>query len=252
MKKSHLGNVAMDIFNIKEGLCVIESRLINKKKAAIYFLNAHCYNIAQRDNDYREIINRADFLLNDGFGIRLGAKLFGIQLKENLNGTDFIPMLLQLASEKEYSVFLLGAGPGVAELAKQNIQAVMPNIKIVGQRSGYFSDEENQEVIQQINDVSPDILIVGRGVPIQEKWIDRNKDTLDARVILGVGAYIDFASGRIPRAPKLIRTLKMEWVFRLMLEPRRMWRRYLIGNFQFFYYTVKNKLLVNQEAEIPR
>lgn len=250
MPKRQIGNVAMDNMNVEEGLAALERNLNSHKKTTVYFLNAHCYNIAQKDFEYRNIINQADFLLNDGIGIMLGARMFGVQLKENLNGTDFIPELLKLASEKRYTAYLLGAGNGVAGKAADKLRATIPGIRIVGSRSGYFSKKANEEIVREINQLAPDILIVGRGVPIQEKWIYDNKESLKATIILGVGAYIDFASGRIPRAPLFMRRLKMEWVYRLLLEPRRMWKRYLIGNILFFYYLMKNKNLMNRKAEI--
>ncbi len=250
MAKSQLGNVAMDNMDVKEGLAALERHLISHKKTTVYFLNAHCYNIAQKDYEYRNIINKADFLLNDGIGIMLGARIFGVQLKENLNGTDFIPELLKLASKKNYTAYLLGAGTGVAGNAADRLRTALPGLQIVGSRSGYFSEKENEEIVHAINQLAPDILIVGRGVPIQEKWIAENKESLKATIILAVGAYIDFASGRIPRAPRMVRFLKMEWVYRLLLEPRRMWKRYLIGNFLFFYYVIKNKNLINRKAEV--
>ncbi|WP_462406326.1 WecB/TagA/CpsF family glycosyltransferase [Gracilibacillus sp. Marseille-QA3620] len=250
MPKSQLGNVAMDVVSGAEGLASLQQSLVNRKKTAVYFLNAHCYNIAQKDEEYRNVINMADLLLNDGVGIKMGARLFGVQLKENLNGTDFIPELLQLAAEKGFTAYLLGAGPGVAGKAAEHLQRAIPGLRIVGYRSGYFSKEENDAVVHEINRLKPDILIVGRGVPIQEKWISDNKESLNATIILGVGAYIDFASGRIPRAPQIIRKLRLEWVYRLLLEPKRMWRRYLVGNFQFFYYVIKNKNLFNRKAEV--
>ena len=250
MPKSQLGNVAMDNMDVEEGLAALERNLVSRKKTTVYFLNAHCYNIAQKDDEYRTIINQADLLLNDGIGIMLGARMFGVQLKENLNGTDFIPELLILASKKRYTAYLLGAGNGVADKAADKLKIDIPGIQIVGARNGYFSEKENEEVVHKINELAPDILIVGRGVPIQEKWISENKDSLKTTIILGVGAYIDFASGRIPRAPRMMRRLKMEWVYRLLLEPRRMWKRYLIGNLQFFYYVVKNKGLIKRKAEV--
>ena len=250
MPKNQLGNIAMDNMDVEEGLAALERNLVSHKKTTVYFLNAHCYNIAQKDAEYRTIINQADYLLNDGIGIMLGARIFGFQLKENLNGTDFIPELLKLASKKRYTAYLLGAGTGVAGKAAEKLKLAIPGIQIVGARSGYFSEKENDEIVHKINQLAPDILIVGRGVPIQEKWISENKEALKATIILGVGAYIDFASGRIPRAPRMMRRLKMEWVYRLLLEPRRMWKRYLIGNLQFFYYVVKNKNLINRKAEV--
>lgn len=241
VQKKPLGNLTIDVCGTQDVLKEMDIRLQKREKTTVYFLNAHCYNIAQKDEEYRTILNNVDMLLNDGIGVQLGAKFYGIHFKENLNGTDFIPKLLNLASQKEYTVFLLGSSPGTAESAAKNLYTSFPRLRIVGCHHGFFDEKENHQIIQEINNISPDILIVGRGVPIQEKWIANNKNKINASIMLGVGAFIDFTSGRIPRAPRVVRAIKMEWLFRLLLEPNRMWKRYLVGNFLFFYYIVKNR-----------
>ncbi|MCA1032229.1 WecB/TagA/CpsF family glycosyltransferase [Bacillus timonensis] len=248
IKRYVMGNLPINVFTTQDALSILEERLLNKVKTAVYFMNAHCYNVAQKEERYRTVLQKADFILNDGIGIELGAKLYGIKMKENMNGTDFVPKLLNLASQKGYTVFLLGGSPGIAEKAANRLSKLMPGLKIIGTHHGYFSEDDNSQVISEINKVSPDILIVGRGVPIQEEWIDRNKTSLNSAIILGVGAFIDFASGRIKRAPRVLRTIRAEWLFRFLLEPKRMWRRYLVGNFLFFYYVIKNRTVYKDKS----
>ncbi|GGH88678.1 N-acetylglucosaminyldiphosphoundecaprenol N-acetyl-beta-D-mannosaminyltransferase [Pullulanibacillus pueri] len=238
MENRLLGNVKVNVTNRNEILSKITTRLNEKQKTVILFLNAHCYNIAQKDDIYRKHINASDFVLNDGIGVELGAKLFNFRFDENLNGTDFTPQLLEAAAISGDSIFLLGGQPGVAETAKTKLERRIPGLKIVGCSDGYFT--HSQKIVEQINQSKADIVIVGMGVPLQEKWIYNHKDLIHSTLFVGVGAYIDFASERIKRAPSLLRKMRMEWLYRLLHEPKRLWKRN-IGSLIFFYYIFKNK-----------
>ena len=241
MQRKSMGIVPVDIYEAEEAVRALKEKIVRNEKSVLYFINAHCYNLAQKNLAYRSTLNSADFLLNDGIGIQLGAKLFGFKVKENLNGTDFIPKLLKAAGKNGFSVYLLGSKEDVANRAADNLFTNIPEINIVGCRDGYFEDAENDQVVDAVNKTKPDILIVGRGVPLQELWIAANRERLNAKIIIGAGAFLDFASAKVKRAPKVFRLLKMEWIFRLLLEPRRLWKRYLIGNFLFFIHVVNNK-----------
>lgn len=232
-----MGNVNLTTAGKQEVLEELSFRLTAQMKTRIFFLNAHCFNIAQKNPGYLRNLNSAEFVLNDGIGVELGAKAFKIFLKENLNGTDFTPEVLKILNEKRMSLYLLGGMPGVAEQAAEKISKDYPSIIIQGTRHGYFSDPI--EVLADINQVKPDLLLVGMGVPIQENWISQYFSVLDATVIMAVGAYLDFASGRIRRAPPLFRKFRMEWVYRLLIEPKRMFKRYVIGNAVFFIHILK-------------
>lgn len=215
----------------------IRYRLVQHIKTRIFFINAHCFNVAQTNADYREQVNRAELVLNDGIGVKLGAAVFNIPIKENLNGTDFTPQVLQLVNSLKMKLYLLGGKPGIAEKAAQRIQLDFPDIEIVGCSHGYFHD--SGKIIGEINRTKPDLLLVGFGVPLQEQWISENFSKLHPQVVMGIGAFLDFASGTVKRAPRLVRAMRIEWLFRLLLEPKRMWRRYLIGNILFFFHIFK-------------
>lgn len=238
MKKKIFGNVLLSIISEKNFLKTISKNIkTNSKVINVFFLNAHCFNVAQRDTEYRNIINAATFLLNDGIGIKLGSILKSIKITENLNGTDLTPKVLSLCEMEGFSVYLLGATEKNLKNAILNIKKSYPRLQIAGYHHGFF-DLEN-EMIEKINATNSDVLIVGMGVPVQEKFIYRNDKVLNCKARIAVGAFIDFASGNISRAPLLIRKLKMEWIYRLLMEPRRMWKRYLIGNILFFYNLLK-------------
>ena len=169
-------------------------------------------------------------VLADGSGVALATLLNSGIACPNHNGTDLTPLLMKAAQDKGLSVFLLGARPGIAAIAAQTLQTAFPRLKIAGTHHGHFSDFHDETIVEHINDTKPDIVMVAFGVPQQDVWLAKYADKLDAPVTLGVGGLFDFLSGRIPRAPKLLRKLGMEWTYRLYQEPTRMWRRYIIGN----------------------
>jgi N-acetylglucosaminyldiphosphoundecaprenol N-acetyl-beta-D-mannosaminyltransferase len=235
--KGNFYNISIDITDKKGVLDKCHSYFKSDTNHCIFFLNAHCYNIARKNPRYLKEINDSDLLLNDGIGIKIASKFTGINFKENLNGTDLIPEILQLAGKNGQSVFLLGGMDGIAGMAAERIKGLFPEIKIAGFHSGYFSGEGNQKIIDIINQSGAELLIIGMGVPRQELWASENRNLLKyVKVIIAGGAIIDFLSGNIKRAPIWMRKMSIEWVYRLIIEPRRMWKRYLIGNIQFFYY----------------
>lgn len=239
--KSRLLNIDIDLFDDeKEVLALLSKDIDSGRSIELFFLNAHCFNLAQKDREYFDILNSCDYLLNDGIGIKIASKIEKLVLKKNLNGTDFIPKIAEMASMKGYKIFLLGAKDGIAEEAAVKLKEKFEGLQIAGVHSGYGLDES---VLEMINNSKADILIAGMGVPMQEKWIRENKSKLGSvKLFVGGGAILDFLSQRIRRAPLLMRKIGLEWLFRLCLEPGRLWRRYLVGNFLFFYYILVLKL----------
>lgn len=239
--KSRLLNIDIDLFDDeKEVLALLSKDIDSGRSIELFFLNAHCFNLAQKDREYFDILNSCDYLLNDGIGIKIASKIEKLVLKKNLNGTDFIPEIAEMAAKKGYKIFLLGAKDGIAEEAAVKLKEKFEGLQIAGVHSGYGLDES---VLEMINNSKADILIAGMGVPMQEKWIRENKSKLGSvKLFVGGGAILDFLSQRIRRAPLFMRKFGLEWVFRLCLEPGRLWRRYLVGNFLFFYYILVLKL----------
>lgn len=214
-----------------------------KSQKSVYFINPDCLNKIFHDPDYYEVLRNADYVFPDGIGINIACKMLKNPLLENINGTDMLPFLCELMSARKYSLYLLGAKPGVAEQMKKNLESTYPNLKIVGVRNGYFDrDTESSSVINQINQSGADVLLVAFGAPHQEKWIDRYRSQLSPQILMGVGGLFDFYSGNISRAPVWMREVGLEWVYRLLQEPGRMWRRYIIGNPLFLYRVMKWKL----------
>jgi exopolysaccharide biosynthesis WecB/TagA/CpsF family protein len=199
----------------------------------IAFLNAHCVNVAARDLAYRAALASADAILPDGSGLALAARLRGIRLAANLNGTDLVPALCERLSQAGGSVFLVGGAEGVAESAAKALQAAHPGLVIAGTNHGFFAQADELELIDRINESGADLLLVAMGVPMQDTWLHRVAPRLATPLAMGVGGLFDFLSCRIPRAPMALRSRGLEWVYRLYQEPARMWRRYVLGNPSF-------------------
>lgn len=237
-------DLKIDILNTNEAIKRCEEYFDGDKYNGIYFLNAHCCNIARKNKEYKNAINSNTLVLNDGIGVKLALKVFGIKEKENMNGTDFIPEIINLAIDLNKKIYLLGGQKGVVDKVERKLIEKNPRVNIVGKHDGYFNDDESQNIINEINEKKVDLLIVGMGVPLQEIWLNKNMHKFES-VKIGVagGAILDFLSGNVKRAPMIMRQLKLEWLYRLYLEPNRLWKRYLIGNFEFIYNVFKEKKL---------
>lgn len=196
------------------------------------FLNAHGANLASRDAAFRAALARCT-VLNDGIGVDIAAGvLTGRRFPENLNGTDFLPRYLE-ETRHRYRLFLLGAKPGVAERAAAAFLARAPRHELAGARHGYFSPADIGSIVAEIRASEADMLLVALGNPAQELFIARHAEAAGVRLAAAVGGLFDFASGDMPRAPALLRRAGLEWTFRLAMEPKRMWRRYVVGNPEF-------------------
>lgn len=197
----------------------------------IFFLNADCLRIAQTDREYRDVLDAASLVLADGIGLRLATRLSGAVMRANCNGTDFSPLLLKELARRGHGCFLLGGREGVAERAARRLADSIAGLRVVGTHGGYFADDAR--VVRLINASAASVLFVAMGAPLQEKWIARNRDALRPTLCLGVGALFDYLSGSAPRAPRLLRALCLEWAWRIVLEPRRMARRYILEGIPF-------------------
>ncbi|HZV10314.1 MAG TPA: WecB/TagA/CpsF family glycosyltransferase, partial [Novosphingobium sp.] len=231
----------------------VASEIVAMAKArecsTIQFINAHCVNVAAHDAAYREALGAADFLLPDGSGLAIAARMAGLELGENLNGTDLFPDLCRHAAAAGLSIYLLGGKPGIATAAAKTMLQRYPDLVIAGTRHGYWTDEEEPALIEEINDSGAALVFVGLGVPRQEKWIARVRPELRARIVLGVGGLFDYYSGAVARAPKLFRATGMEWGWRLMQEPKRLFRRYILGNPVFLAGALQHALELRDMAK---
>jgi len=182
--------------------------------------------IAQSDRAFRQVLRDADLCVADGIGLLLAARYLGKPLPERVTGSDGLPLIAERAARSGWKLFLLGAAPGVAEQAADALRRRFPGVQIVGTYAGSPDPAEDDELVARVNASGADILFVAYGAPRQDLWIARNAPRLTARVAIGVGGSLDFAAGKVPRAPRWMQRLGLEWLFRLVREPWR-WRRML-------------------------
>jgi N-acetylglucosaminyldiphosphoundecaprenol N-acetyl-beta-D-mannosaminyltransferase len=193
----------------------------------VLHVNAHGLNLCYRDPTLRFFFNTASLVFCDGAGVMLAARILGKRLPERIT--------------------FLGARPGVAERAVARLLVRHPNLKIVGVHHGYFDRAtgapENEAVLRKLNAAKPDMLLLGFGMPLQELWLMQNWDRIDARIALTGGAAFDYISGELRRGPRFLTDNGFEWLARLLIEPRRLWRRYVVGNPLFLLRVLKQRLL---------
>jgi len=230
--------VKIDALSLDELLAEFRSSVEVQKPVVITNVNLHAINIAYSLPWFREFLNQSHVTFCDGIGIKFAARLTGQALSYRFTPPDFISCICELAAQLHWKIFFLGAKPGTAQRAADRMVQKFPslNIKV---HHGYFdksiNSHENQFVIEQINDFKPQILVLGFGMPLQEKWMLENLPLLKVGVAMSAGALFDYLSGELPRAPRWITDNGLEWLARLVIEPRRLWKRYLIGNPLFFW-----------------
>ncbi len=231
----------------KPSLLTLIHQAVNQKRATtILSGNIYSFNLAYERSWLRAFFNQADVVRLDGTGVRLGARLLGHSTPRRMTWADFGWDLAEMAAHNGLTLFLLGSKSGVVEKAAAMLKDRYPDLQIVGTHHGYFDktrdSAENQAVIQMIAEAQPDILIVGFGMPLQERWLSETRDLLAATVVLTGGAVFDYISGELRRGPKWMNDHGLEWLARLIIEPRRLWRRYVIGNPLFMWRVLKQKL----------
>ncbi len=179
---------------------------------------------ARRDVAFRDVLERADLCLPDGVGITLAARYLGRSLRERVAGVDLVEALAARAAREGWRLFFLGAAPGVAERAASVLAACHPGLAIAGTYAGSPREEEEEEIVQRVRASGADILLVAYGAPAQERWLARNLARTGAKVGIGVGGAFDYIAGVVPRAPRWMRRVGLEWLYRLIRQPWR-WRR---------------------------
>ncbi|HHW18731.1 MAG TPA: WecB/TagA/CpsF family glycosyltransferase [Firmicutes bacterium] len=190
--------------------------------------------IAQRDPEFMEILKKAHLIVPDGVGILWAARKRGLKLPERVTGVDLATSLLKLRPSPRF--FFLGGQPGIAESARRNIERDNPGVQICGTHHGYFSGEEEEKVVGIIREARPDVLFVAMGSPRQEKFVWRNRKSLGARVALGLGGVLDVLAGKTKRAPEFFQKAGLEWLYRLVREPRRIKNDILLFEFALRVY----------------
>ena len=213
----------------------------------VLHVNVYGLNLCYRDPELRSFFSAASLVFCDGVGVMLAARILGGRIPERITYADWAWQLAAFAERENLSLFFLGARPGVAESAAARLKRLYPNLEIAGVYHGYFDQvagaSENEAVLAEINAARPDVLLVGFGMPLQERWLMQNWDHLDTRVALTGGAVFDYVSGELKRGPRILTDNGFEWLARLVIEPGRLWRRYVIGNPLFLLRVLMQRLI---------
>lgn len=250
MEKINIGGLLVDRVDIQEACRItnsyIEHSKLNKvKPKMIQAVNTDSIVKANISDDIAKISNKADLSLADGMPLVWVSKFMGKPLKERVGGPDFFEKFNEIADRYSYSYYFLGSKEEVVEEMIKNLRDKYSNIRISGYYCPPFSDmkDENQnvDICYRISIAKPDVVWVSFGCPKQERWIVENKERIDTAVIMGIGAAFEFVSGKVKRAPILLRKLGFEWLYRVYKEPKRLWKRYFVEGPQFFVYVFKNK-----------
>ena len=217
MQKEKIFGIPIDNITMAEALEMTKEMLEDMEQHKIFTLNPEILLLGRKNQDYKKVLQSADLALPDGIGLVWLGRIFGMRFKERVAGTDFME---KLAEQTDKSIFLLGGRNGAAEKTANVLKTTFPNLKI----SGYLEDQSQWQNCAEI--FKADILFVAIGAPKQEVWIYDNLPKLrNIKIAVGVGGAFDFISGKIPRAPKLLREIGLEWMWRLMMEPKkRFWR----------------------------
>jgi len=225
-----LHNVTME-----ESLAKIIALQNGTSSRQIAFVNADCANIAFRDSEYLVILQQCELVLADGIGMKLAGKILHDPIRQNVNGTDMFPLLCERMHGTSHGMYLLGGKPGIVDGVVEWVQSNFPDMVVCGSHHGYFTPVEEPAIIADIASSGADVLLVAFGVPHQEKWLARHLAETGVRVGMGVGGLFDFYSGNISRAPAWMREIGLEWFYRFLQEPGRLWKRYFIGNAVFLW-----------------
>ncbi|MGN1124811.1 MAG: WecB/TagA/CpsF family glycosyltransferase [Candidatus Gastranaerophilaceae bacterium] len=245
MARMKFMNTEIDNLTMKETLKSIDEIIQNDKGAYVVTPNVDHVVQLEKDKELQKVYENASLILTDGKPLLWIAKWYKTPIKEKISGSDLFPRLCKMAAKKGYSMYFLGAAEGVAAKAAENLMKKYEGLNIVGTYSPPYGFEKNEDEIKKIitlvKNAKPDILIVGLGCPKQEKFMYHYCDQLEVPISLGLGASIDFEAGNVKRAPKWMSDHGLEWFYRFLKEPKRMFKRYFVDDVKILGLAVKYK-----------
>lgn len=241
MKEIKIFNTKVHPFTKKEFLNIIESNLKEGNQIIQNGINAASINELAKNNDLVRAYNNSDLMNIDGMSMVWALRYLGYSVPERVACPDLANDILALAEIKNYSIFLFGAKEDSLSRSIKNLKISFPKLNIAGHRNGYYKVSEETEIVQMINNSNPDILLIGMPSPRKELFVEKYKDQLKVKYFFGVGGFFDILSGKLKRAPLWMQKGGLEWLYRFIQEPRRMWSRYLIGNVKFIRLVLKEK-----------
>ncbi len=216
---------------MESALTAIDSFIKSRTPHHVVTADASMLVMAQEDPALHGIIGRADLVTPDSVGILWAAKRQGTPLRERVSGVDIVENLCARSASSGYRIFFFGAAPGIADKAADRMRAKYPGTQIVGTRNGFYKDTDVEAIVQQIKDSRADVVCVAMGIPKQEKWIEANRDRLDASILIGVGGTLDVLSGTTRRAPRWMQRLALEWLWRVINNPKKISKVLLLPRF---------------------
>ncbi|HET9595749.1 MAG TPA: WecB/TagA/CpsF family glycosyltransferase [Anaeromyxobacteraceae bacterium] len=236
-RRLDLGPLGVDPLTLGGALDRIEALVASGRGGRVFTPNVDHVVIAERHAEFREAYRDADLSLADGVPILWAARLLGEPLPQKVSGSDLVLPLVERAAARGWRVYLVGAAPGVAAEAARRLQQRFPALRVAGVDAPFVKvdgpDPEGEVALQRLAAAAPDLVLVAFGAPKQELWMHRHRAAFGRAVAVGVGASLDFVAGTIRRAPRWMQRAGLEWAFRLLREPRRLWRRYLVDDRRF-------------------
>jgi N-acetylglucosaminyldiphosphoundecaprenol N-acetyl-beta-D-mannosaminyltransferase len=234
--------IALDAVTLRDAVETIDERIFAGEPYEHVSVNAAKLVRIQNDRLLREAIERCELATADGQAVVWAARLLGHRLPERVAGIDLFRALLALAAERQYRIFILGARPAVLEEAGRRLEQEHPSVRVVGVQHGYYAAEEEARIVARIRAASPDMLFLAMETPAKEIFLARHREQLGVRFVMGVGGSIDILAGRRRRAPRWMQRAGLEWLFRLLQDPRRLAKRYVVGNTRFMLLVLRERL----------
>lgn len=242
-KLINIAGINIDNISMEDAKKTIYEYILTDSNHAIYTPNAEIMMDGIKSKKLNQVLNEADMLVADGAGVVLASKMLGKPVIEKVSGVDLVKNLLKSSAQKPIKFYLFGGKPGIAELANANIICDYPGAEIVGTRNGYFTESDEPEIINTINNSGADILLVCLGAPKQELWIHENKNKLKVKACLGVGGTLDVLAGNVKLAPEFFRKNGLEWLYRLYKEPWRFKRMLRLPKFILYIFAIRIGLI---------
>lgn len=234
-------NTTIDVLNVQETIELVEEYVKTKTPLHLMGVNADKINEVNQNERMKQIVNSCGIINADGASVIMASKYLKKPLPERVAGVDLMQSLVALSEKREYSVYLLGAKQEVVEKTAEVLKTKYPRLKLVGIHNGYFKEPEWPSISKRLKEVKPDFVFVGITSPIKEYLIEFLQEDGNNSVFMGVGGSFDVISGNIPRAPIWMQKANLEWLFRVIQEPKRLFKRYFVGNWSFIKAVVKEK-----------
>jgi len=245
--KVHIFGIPFSKMDMKATVQYLTDRINAREQTHVITANPIMVMSALEQPSYKEMMLKSDLIVPDGAGIVWAAQKGGDPVAERVTGIELLHELLKVGEEHHWKVYLLGTTQEIIEAAAQSLQMQYPQVRIVGCRNGYFKAADDDEVIHTIAELQPDLLFVARGAETQEPWIVKHRAALGVPLIMGVGGSFDVISGKLKRAPEWIQRLRVEWLFRLLQEPKRLPRMMVLP--KFMLKVMRNKDNVTKHVE---